>query len=1075
VSEAPHVHWQAGALVEPELAPRRAGWSWLLGVLVLVLFADLVLALVPAPADPPSDAERLDHALADAEQGRAVLVLGDPTQLDALADELAPHADARVHVLDARSPREVLHIVEALDAREPSPALELVVMLELAALGHHAAPPRERTLDTSSHARLRSYVPLLRHARPVAPLDAALAHTQADAPTPEPSLAERLRDVSLDAAPQSEAARELEALDRLLARLAARGRRATFVLPPLPDRELARAELDVDALAGELAVRVNQHERDTLALVSLDHPLFVDAHFEAASARLGDEGRQLLAKNLLHQLGLPLATRLDAPLLVQPEGFDRTLVHGLWRGDSNGPAWAARFAQPSATPGVAPPIPAIGSDAAGERIVVADTGNHVLRVLRGNHQIVEPLAGVAGEAGWRDGAAAQALLDHPGALVVLDDRVVFVDGESRERLRSVAHGLVHTLEWSGPRCASIDALRHDRTRARLVLLCDDERVLALDLATAQAERLAAPHASHDRVAIEVTPRELFWADDQARLFSAPFDARGRLGRMSLRFANTARVTLPNRYMAIFPYDFDDVGLSEVVGLQWVERYGALLVVDRRAPLQAKQAALVPELGLAQLQRPPSERIQLRLFDFESEQIWPWIKAIPHGDAHFALNAPSRVLTSTLHEGSFALVERDASLLWLEHERSRLVRLADGMLGVAASGYLHTGETMTDRLIPLCSRSARKALAQYRPDRFLDRRHEPIPRKGPYVALLISSSMSTMSDRFDTYDLARLLEYELQRELGVRDGIRLDLFHRSWPVASLVDEIGQVDEFLGAGPPPDVILLEVHSFTGRYLSHSKDAGAQRKALAELRALAERYDSLIVFYDNSAMASHQRDGFRGTSRSNSRFLAEARRLGFVVLEPGDALMRELLVESPWGNQPWAKNGHHGATWAVEHTARMLAHMLAPSLREFLRGRTPARLHERDPDSFEDPDFRALRVAWSAATPSPERLAALPELEREYIQVHYAQRHLRVFVDLGGHESVARDEASLRALALAVIAREVDEGMHGELADRITIELVEFSNYDEYGAGVLDSAKRVWQRSMTTSELEAFLREE
>jgi hypothetical protein len=82
--------------------------------------------------------------------------------------------------------------------------------------------------------------------------------------------------------------------------------------------------------------------------------------------------------------------------------------------------------------------------------------------------------------------------------------------------------------------------------------------------------------------------------------------------------------------------------------------------------------------------------------------------------------------------------------------------------------------------------------------------------------------------------------------------------------------------------------------------------------------------------------------------------------------------------------------------------------------------------------------------------------------------------VFVDLGGHESLGRDEASLRELALAVIVREVGEGMHGDLADRITIELVEFANYDEYGAGVLDSARRVWQRSMTTIELETFLSE-
>lgn len=1066
MSEAPHSHWVGGVLVEADRAAarREPRWPWLVGVLALVLLADLVLALAPAPTQVESDAARLDAALADVEHGRTLLVLGDPAQLDALAGELAPSSEARVHLLEVRSLREVLQVIEAIDARETSPALELVVMLDVTTLGRHAATPRELVLASSTRERLRAFVPVLRHALPSDPLAAALLDTRPDAGQPTPPLAERLHDVSLAPAPSSEAARELEALEHALARLAARARPATFVLPPLPDREVARAGLDVDALAAALAGRVHQHATDTLALVSLDHPLFVDAHFEGASERLGDEGRCLLAKNLLHQLGLPLATRPQEWLMVQPEGFDRTLVHGLRPGHANGPAWAARFERPSA----------IASDEAGERIVVADAGNHVLRVMRGNHQLVEPLAGVPGEAGWRDGAAEQALLDQPSALVVLGERSVFVDGESRERLRSVAHGLVRTLAWSGPSCDAIDSLRRDRTRERLVLLCSDDRVLSLDLAAMQSELLATPHAGHDRVAIEVTPRELYWADAEARLWSAPLDASGRVGRMSLRFANTAHVTLPNRPMAIFPFDFDEVGLSEVVGLQWVERYRALLVVDRRAPLSAKQARSLAADLAAQLQRPPSERIQLRLIDFESEQIWPWIKAIPHGDAHFALNAPARVLTSTLHDGSFALVERDASLLWLEHERSRLIRIADGMLGVAAQGYLHTGETMTDRLLPLCSRSARKALAQYRPDRFLDRRHEPIARGGPFVALLISSSMSTMSDRFDTYDLARLLEYELQRELGHRDGIRLDLFHRSWPVASLVDEIGQVDEFLAAGPPPDVILLEVHSFTGRYLEHSKDPIEQRKALAELRALAERYDSLIVFYDNSAMASHQRDGFRGTSRSVGRFLAEARRLGFVVLEPSDWLMRELLVESPWGNQPWAKNGHHGSTWAVELTAQALAHMLAPSLREFLRARTPARTRERDPDSFEDPDFRPLRVAWQAATPSRERITALPKLEREYLQVHYAQRHLRVFVDLGGHESLARDEASLHELALAVVVREVGEGMHGDLADRITIELVEFANYDEYGAGVLDSARRVWQRSMTTSELEAFLRE-
>ena len=34
--------------------------------------------------------------------------------------------------------------------------------------------------------------------------------------------------------------------------------------------------------------------------------------------------------------------------MVQPEGFDRTLVHGLRPGHADGPAWAARFEGPSA-------------------------------------------------------------------------------------------------------------------------------------------------------------------------------------------------------------------------------------------------------------------------------------------------------------------------------------------------------------------------------------------------------------------------------------------------------------------------------------------------------------------------------------------------------------------------------------------------------------------------------------------------------------------------------------------------------------------------------------------------------
>lgn len=1048
-TDAPRGHWIAGRFVESPQAERRPSWSWLLGVLALVLLADLVLALVPAPLDPHAELEVLDQALADAQRGRTLLILGDPDQLAALPDELGVGSGVTLHTIAARTPSEVLPILAAIDEGEGEAALELVVMLELAAFGPHA-PTRGRTpvLNEPWTETLHRYLPVLRHREDVDPLAATLRPAEPESesePEPEPALAERLRGVSLDVDRA-----ERVSLDALLDSLAARKRRATFVLPPLPDRSVAAAELDLAELSADLAARVHARARPglALALISLDHPLFVDDHFDLAG-RLGDEGRRLLARNLLHQLGLPLATRPREWSMVQPEGYDQTLVHGVARGSATGPAWTARFERPEA----------IASDDAGTTIVIADTGNFALRVLRGNHQFVETLAGEPGEPGLRDGPARGfALLERPRDLVVLDEAVVFVDGEGREHLRSVEHELVRTLAWEGPRCAAIDSLRRDRARARLVMLCDDDRILALDLAAQRAELLVYPRPDHDRVALEVAPEQMFWADAQGRLWLAPIDHEGQVLRPEPRFANTSQVTLPNRYMAIFPFDFDEVGLDRVVGLQWVDRYQSLLVVDLRTPLRPDDAL--------------TERVQLRLFDFETEQVWPWIKAIPHGDAHFSLNAPARILTSPFHVGSFALVERDASLLWLERERSRLVRIADGLLGVAESGYLHTSETMTDRLMPLCSRSAQQALAEYRPDRFLDRRHEPIPRRGPYLALLVSSSMSTMSDRFDTYDMARLLEYELQRELGYRDGVRLDLFHRTWPIASLADEVGKLDEFMTSGPPPDVILLEVHGFIGRFLKYSKEPGQLRSQLAQLGALAERYDSLIIFYDNSAVASHQRDGFRGTSASVANFLVEMRRLGFVVLEPSDRLMRELLVESPWGNQPWAKNGHHGSTWALELTAQALGQMAAPSIREFLRGRTPARERERDPSEFEDPDFHPLREAWQAAPIVGKRRAALPKLEREYLQVHYADRHVRVFVDLGGYADLERSEAALRELALAVVAEQIGDEVYGDLADRVTIELVEFSNYDEYGAGVLDSAERVWQRSMTTPELEVFL---
>ncbi|MFV8751471.1 hypothetical protein ACNOYE_13080 [Nannocystaceae bacterium ST9] len=1014
----------------------RGPWSWLIGALVVTLALDGVLALVPAPESATID-RAIDAALA--EPGRAIVLAGPPGSLVDVERELGRAGPAHLHRVDASTPVELLAVVDELDRRDPDATIELAALIDLAAFGEAGDEPE------STGARvlgwLRTHTPVLRHR--------ARERSDGDSITP---LAERLRGASFDDPEHAQVA----ALDRLLDRLAQTGRPATLILPPLPDRSASEAELDVDARTAELAGRVHARASDRLALLSLDHPLFVDALFDE-QGRLDGEGRRIFARNLLHELGLPLATRPEEWSMIHPEGFDRTLIAGVERGSVVGPDWAARFDRPAA----------IASDDEGRTIVVADTGNHALRVLRGDHRMVETLAGEPGEPGERDGLArGEAQLEQPRELVVLADRVVFVDGPARERLRSVeldpsGAAEVHTLTWVGPRCASVHALRRDREHGRLVLLCDDDRILALDSEQAddRAIELAPADPEIDRVQIEVGGARLWSADAQARLWSAELDGEGRPGPATLRFANASREPLPNRYMAIFPYEFDAVGLDRIVGLQWVERYQSLLVVDVQQPERE-----IPGL---------TERVHLRLFDFEREQILPWIKPIAHGDAFFDWNASSRMLVSWFHEGSFAFVESDASLLWLERERSRLVWIADGLLGVAKSGYLHTSITQTDRLFPLCSRSSQPITATYRPDRFLDVRREPLARRGPYVALLVSSSLSTLSDRVDNYDMARLIELELQRELGYLDGVRLDLFHRTWGTASFADLIRNVDEFVSTAAPPDVIFVEVHGFLGRYLKQSREPGELHRQLAELTRLAERYDSLLIFYDNSAIAADHREGLRRTPDEIVEFLAQLHELGFVVIEPSDRLLRELLVESPWGNQPWAKNGHHGATWAIEATAQVIAQMAAPSVREFLRERRPARLDERDPSEFADDDFRALREAWTAAS---RELAGreLPELRDDYLQVHYGERHVQVFVDLAGYEGLGRDEASLTTLALAVIAAKIGGDVYGDLAERITIELVEFSNYDEYGAGVLESATRVWQRSLTTDELEAFLRE-
>ena len=46
-------------------------------------------------------------------------------------------------------------------------------------------------------------------------------------------------------------------------------------------------------------------------------------------------------------------------------------------------------------------------------------------------------------------------------------------------------------------------------------------------------------------------------------------------------------------------------------------------------------------------------------------------------------------------------------------------------------------------------------------------------------------------------------------------------------------------------------------------------------------------------------------------------------------------------------------------------------------------------------------------------------------------------------------------------------------GQLAEQVTIQLLEFKNYDEYGEGVRDAAAVIWDAKLNRTKLEALIR--
>ena len=139
--------------------------------------------------------------------------------------------------------------------------------------------------------------------------------------------------------------------------------------------------------------------------------------------------------------------------------------------------------------------------------------------------------------------------------------------------------------------------------------------------------------------------------------------------------------------------------------------------------------------------------------------------------------------------------------------------------------------------------------------------------------------------------------------------------------------------LAEGWTPELIVIELKDWEPNFFAGLKGEAEREAVFAAFRELA--VDRQLVFFDNSAIGQEGRDGLRASTPAMQRLVEQLRDTGFVVLEPSDQLLRELMRESPWGNQTYRPGERHGAAWAIDATARVLATGIYPKLRARLEG--------------------------------------------------------------------------------------------------------------------------------------------
>jgi len=155
-------------------------------------------------------------------------------------------------------------------------------------------------------------------------------------------------------------------------------------------------------------------------------------------------------------------------------------------------------------------------------------------------------------------------------------------------------------------------------------------------------------------------------------------------------------------------------------------------------------------------------------------------------------------------------------------------------------------------------------------------------------------------------------------------------------------------------------------------------------------------------------------------------------------------------------------------MDLTGEAFAALAYPDLREHLRGRVPALLRPRVAAvEAGEPLYKAFggrrgRIVKQAREVPPEAL-----------QKYLDGSRLELLVDLGkaGIEGEL-SPADADAIVLAYLVEAIHRDPAGRLASSVEISLARFSNYDEYGVGVLEAADVVERREYDRAGLEAFV---